>query len=116
MLSAHPRGRQATLEYAANGINLLRVKQITAAHPAGELVAELGMYGMGPNQYRPFQYTDASRRTYMLNWNAFGQLTSVLNPKNESTAFVYDHGYLMSIQQQWAGPAKTTGFTYDTFG
>src|SRR5207245_620635 len=118
------QARQTTFDYAANGIDLLKVKQkaTTTPNPHDELLAELGLYGPNPQhpqnpQHRPMQYTDASRRTYTLAWNAFGQLTSVVNPKNESTSLGYDgSGYLRSIHQPWTGGAKNTGFTYDTFG
>ena len=107
-----PLGRQITLDYYPNGIDLQKVRQTTGAN--NEVLAEFGDYN---SQHLPSTYTNAARQTYTLGWNSYGQLTNVLNPKNEITCLNYDsNGYLQNIQKLWSGGAKTTSLGYDGYG
>ena len=109
-----PIGRQTAVDYDSNGIDVLAVRQTTGG--INEALAQFGSYD---SQHRPWTYTDAAQQTYNLQWNSYGQLTQITNPKNEVTRLNYDvngYGYLQNIQQDWSGGTKTTALTYDGYG
>jgi RHS repeat-associated protein len=59
--------------------------------------------------------TDAAGQTSMVTYNAFGQVLTVTNPKNETTTNAYDSaGYLQSVTGPITG--ATTSYTYDSYG
>jgi RHS repeat-associated protein len=113
-----PLGRETTIDYYSNGIDLQKVRQTKSATGAAlnEVLLELGTYNA---QHRPSTHIDAARQTYTLGWNSYGQLQYVTNPKGQNVSLVYDAdnvGYLMSVQQTWSGGTKTTSATYDSYG
>src|SRR5581483_6465498 len=107
-----PLGRETTVDYYTNNIDVRRVRQTTGG--MNETLAEFGTYN---SAHLPASYTNAARQTYSLQWNAAGQLTQATDPLNEVTRLNYDtNGYLQNIQQDWAGGTKTNSFGYDGYG
>ncbi len=107
-----PAGRIAAFKYSVDGLDLLEVRNTTGTR--NELVASYTYDPLDP-PHRPRSYTDASGQATQFNYNAFGQITSVTNSKNEKTTFTYDlAGYLTRI----AGPmlGANLDFTYDLAG
>jgi YD repeat-containing protein len=105
-----PLGRQQTLTYATNGIDLTSVHQTT-----GTLHDQLLTLANYTSQHRPQTITDAAGQTWTATYNSYGQLLTVTDPKSETTTFAYDaNGYLQSVTAAIVG--ATTTFTYDSFG
>jgi len=105
-------GRTTNYTYAANGIDLLTVAQVTGASTSDLLAT----YTWN-SQHEPLTYTDASGETTYYTYNPQGQLTSVTNAKSETTTLSYNsNGYLTSVQGPLAGPSDLTTFTYDSYG
>ena len=108
--STDPLGRQQTLTYAANGIDLLDVRQTT-----GGLTDLLASFGTYTTQHRPQTMTDAAGQTTTATYNAAGQVLTRINAKAETTTYVYDaSGYLQSVTGPVSGASTT--FTYDGYG
>lgn len=105
-----PLGRQTTYTYAANGIDLLEVRQTTGG--ANDL---LGSFSNYTAQHRPQTVTDAAGETTTFTYNAAGQPLTVTNPKSEVTTFAYNtDGRLTSVTGPVSG--TTASFTYDGYG
>ena len=105
-----PIGRQTTYDYAPNNIDLIKVHQTSPG--IDETLAQFGSYS---SIHRPATYADASLQVYNLQWNAYGQLQQVTNPKSETTQWLYGpNNELQSINEAWSGGTKTTTFTYDS--
>jgi RHS repeat-associated protein len=104
-----PLGRRTTYVYAANGIDLLEVRQTTGS--ANDL---LNAYTYN-SQHEPLTSTDAARQNTTYVYNAQGQPLTVTNAKNEPTTYAYDtSGYLQSVTGPVSGAVTTYG--YDGFG
>ncbi|MGA9375692.1 MAG: hypothetical protein WBV64_11840, partial [Mycobacterium sp.] len=104
-----PMGRQTRYSYADNGIDLLRVTQVTAA--GEETLAEVTWNA----QHRPLSVRDAAGQVTQYTYNAAGQVVSVTDALGQMTAFSYDAvGQLTRI----VNPAGRTAlaFSYDGFG
>ncbi|HWX20794.1 MAG TPA: RHS repeat-associated core domain-containing protein [Candidatus Binatia bacterium] len=109
---AAPLNRQTILDYNANGIDLLKVRQTTGG--INDVLAEFGPYDA---HHCPSTYIDASRQTWNLTCNSAGQLIQTTNPKSEVTRLVHDSsGYLQTLNEDWSGGTKTTSLAYDSFG
>ena len=109
--SVDPAGRTFSFYYAANGVDLLEVRQTRGGN--NDLVGKW-YYN---SQHRPYYAIDASSQKTSYGYNASGQLTSVVDPKFNTTALTYDtNGYLTQIDGPLAGSNDTTHFTYDGFG
>jgi len=76
-------------------------------------------------QHRPLTYTDAAGQVTNYAWNPTGQIASVTNAKQETTAFSYydanvaghqRKGRLEKIDGALAGGADTVTFDYDAAG
>jgi RHS repeat-associated protein len=76
-------------------------------------------------QHRPLTYTDAAGQVTNYQWNPMGQITSVRNARQETTAFAYydaniagrqRKGRLEKIDGALAGSADTITFDYDATG
>ena len=105
-----PVGRQQTLTYATNGIDLTDVRQTT-----GTLNNLLVSFSGYTSMHRPQTVVDAAGETSAATYNDAGQVLTVTNAKSETTTLVYDgDGYLGSV----TGPVSeaTTTFTYDAYG
>jgi YD repeat-containing protein len=104
-----PMGRQTRYSYADNGIDLLRVTQVTAA--GEETLAEITWNA----QHQPLSARDAAGQVTQYTYNAAGQVVSVTDALGQVTAFSYDAvGQLTRI----VNPAGRTAlaFSYDGFG
>lgn len=102
-------GRQRTYTYDTNNIDLLQVRQATAA--GSDLLATLSGYTA---QHLPSTVTDAAGQSTAMTYNAAGQMLTVTNAKAETTTYAYDSsGYLTSV----TGPmSATVTYAYDGYG
>jgi YD repeat-containing protein len=102
-----PVGRQDTMVYAANGIDLLSIANTTAG--ANQRLFSATYNG----QHEPLTATDASGQVTHYTYNTAGQLLTVTNPLAQQTTLSYNTpGLLTGVQGPLAG-AKIA-LTYDT--
>lgn len=107
-----PLGRQTTYAYAANGIDVVEVRQ---TKPGGtDLLATYGSYNA---QHLPGTVTDAAGQSTTTTYNAGGQPLTVTNAKSETITYAYDPGGDGELQNV-SGPVTgvTTNYAYDSFG
>jgi RHS repeat-associated protein len=106
--STDPIGRQQTLTYAANGIDLVSIANTTGG--GNQLLA-----GVTYNaQHEPLTVTDASGQTTKYTYNGAGQVLTATDPLNQVTQYTYGpSGLLLSVKQPSAGALTT--FAYDAF-
>ena len=105
-----PVGRETQFTYAANGIDLLTVKQRTSL--SGFSTIAQFTYNTA---HLPLTYTDAAGQTNTFTYNSAGQLLTMTDALSEMTTYNYDGlGYLTSI----INPNNQTqaSFSYDTEG
>jgi RHS repeat-associated protein len=103
-----PVGRETRYTYAANGIDLTRVAQVT---PGGEqTLAEITWN----DQHRPLTVRDAAGQLTTYTYNAAGQLLTRTNPLGEITAYEYDALGQLTREVNPAG-RTTWAYTYDAF-
>ena len=105
-----PVGRTMTYTYAANGIDLLEVRNTTGGR--NDLLAAYSNYTTG---HLPRTMVDAAGQSTLMTYNPGGQILTVTNAKSETTTYGYDpNGYLQTV----TGPATgaTTTYTYDAYG
>lgn len=109
-----PLGRTTEYTYAANGVDLMEVRQTTGG------INERLSANTYNAQHLPLTVTDAAGQTTQYAYNARGQVRTVTNPKNEVTTYNYDEngytGYLTSVDGPLPGNSDTTRFTYDSYG
>ncbi len=104
-----PAGRTTTYAYSADGLDLLEVRNVTGG--ASDLLASYAYNA----QHRPLTARDASGQTTTFTYNAWGQVTTIANPKGETTTLTYDgSGYLTQIQAPLTG--ATTSFAFNPTG
>lgn len=103
-----PLGRETTLSYAANQMDLSEVRQ--TSNGRSDLLAKY-TYN---TQHLPLTATDAAGQVTTFTYNATGQLTSLTNPLGQGTTLTYNSlGQLEKVE----GPGgRTSGFTYDAVG
>ena len=120
-----PVGRTTNYAYAANGLDLLQVSQVNQMTFKAEPLVTYQYAADGSNPHLPVAVTDAAGRTTHYVYNAFGQLLSVTNPKNETTTFTYGdtespgvaantNAYVRRITGPV--PGSTVDLTYDSLG
>ena len=110
MSATDPVGRQTTMTYAANNIDLTLVQQKTSSSGLST-IAQYGSY----TKHLPQTYTDAGGNLYKLAYNAAGQLTQVTDPLSHTLKYTYNStGYLTSVTNQNGSTAVS--YTYDKFG
>ena len=103
-----PVGRQTSLTYDANQID---VAAITQTSLGGPLAIAQFMYN---SQHRPLTYTDPAGQKTNYAYNGAGQLTSLTDPLGETTTYNYNStGELTSIIN--ANGKTAALFTYDEF-
>jgi len=104
-------GRQTTYTYAANGLDLLEVRQVRTGGGT-DLLQGYANY----TNHLPETTTDAGGQTTTLTYNARGQALTVTNAKNETTTNTYDA--VTGVLQTTTGPVtgSTTTFSYDGYG
>lgn len=108
-----PLGRETALDYSNNGIDLLDARQTTG----GSINDYLAQFGGYNSQHRPATYTNSSLQAYSFKWNQFGEVTNVIDPKNEIENIGYNSsGYMINFNELWSGGAKTTSLGYDSYG
>jgi len=106
-----PVGRTFSYLYAANGIDLLEVRQTRDG--ANELLSQTTYNA----QHLPLTVKDAAGQTTTYTYNARGQLLTVTNAKNEITTFAYDaNGYRISLDGPLPGSVDQSVWTYDAIG
>jgi YD repeat-containing protein len=103
-----PLGRTTTYTYAANGLDLLEVRQVNGG--STDLLASYANY---TPQHLPQNVTDAAGQTTATTYSAAGQPLTVTNAKNETTTYAYhtNTGLLESVTGPVAG--STTTYSYD---
>ena len=107
--STDPAGRQTTLTYASNNIDIISVQQKT-----GSTTATVGQFGSYAN-HLPGTYTDAAGQIWKFTYNTAGQTTQVTDPLNQSIKYTYNSlGYLTTITNQNGQTAAS--YTYNKFG
>ena len=86
-----PLGRQTTYTYAANGTDVLEVRQTSPG--VNDLLASYGDYNA---LHQPGTVTDAAGQTTTYTYNAAGQVLTVTTParsgitENRTTTYTYD--------------------------
>jgi RHS repeat-associated protein len=101
-------GRTTQYTYASNNIDLLTEQQLTAPSTYST-IATFSNYN---TQHEPQTYVGADGQTWNYTYNAAGQLTTVLDPKNEKTTYNYDTlGRLSTIVD--ANKVTVLTLTYD---
>lgn len=107
-----PLGRTTIYTYAANGIDVLNVKQVNASGGLDVLTTF-----SWNSQHLPTVITEASGATTTFTYNARGQVTSVTNAEGRAITYVYNGmGRLTSIDGPHPGTGDQTTFSYDAVG
>lgn len=131
-------GRETRYIYAANGIDLERVEQLTlkvANNPDPDSWTWTTLLSIDWNSgvpHRPHSVTDAAVETTTYTYNAAGQVRTVTNALNQTTTFWYHPtgqnleptdtldanavGFLVRIDGALAGSDDVVNFTWDAKG
>jgi RHS repeat-associated protein len=110
LMATDPVGRRTSYTYAANGLDLLTVRQTTGS--MNDLLASFSSYTA---QHRPQISVDAAGQTTTTTYNAAGQPLTITNPKLETTTLAYDtNGQTVTTTGPVAGAQWT--YTYDSYG
>jgi RHS repeat-associated protein len=105
-----PLGRETTYVYAANGLDLLEVRQTTAG--ANDLLMSYSGY---TSQHLAQTFVNAAGQTTTYTYNASGQPLTITDPTSAVVTYVYDaNGYLQSVSRPMSG--ATTTYAYDGYG
>jgi RHS repeat-associated protein len=109
-----PIGRIMRYVYAANGVDLLEIRQTTGT--SNELQRKFTYNAL----HEPLTDTDAAGQVTTFTYNAQGQLLTHRNARNELTTYAYGGtvppGCLASITSPpFNGVSAVTRFTYDSF-
>lgn len=112
-----PVGRETVLEYAPNGIDLLRVRQKVGA--GWETRAEY-TYDPADPPHRPRTMTDGGGQLTQYAYNALGQVQTITDARGDVTTFVYETqpaapGFRRLIGVTGAVKGGDVAFTYDGF-
>jgi len=106
-----PVGREFTLVYDTNEVDLIEIRQTRAGQ--NELLLRVTY----DPQHNPLTITDAGRQTTTFTYNSRGQVLTATNPRGDTTTYSYDsNGYLLAVDGPLPGTNDTTRFTYDTVG
>lgn len=110
--SIDPLGRKFEYEYAANGIDLLEVRQTKDSN--NDL---LGKWIFNNSVHLPNISLDGSGQRTSIEYNNRGQITSSTDQDNKVTTMSYDvDGYLEEIDGPLPGDKDVTSFAYDGYG
>jgi len=108
--SIDPVGRTLSYTYAANGLDLLEVRQTRTGN---ELLSKTTYNAQG----LPLTTKDAAGQASTYTYNSRGQILTHTNPKNETTSYSYDtNGYPLSVNGPLPGNGDAATLTYDAFG
>ncbi len=106
-----PLGRTTESIYAANGIDLIEVRQ--TSNGIDDRLVSLTYNSL----HQPLTVTDAAGQTTTFTYNARGQVLTIRNPLNETTTFTYNaNGYLTTVNGPLPGSADSSTYTYDSVG
>ncbi len=113
MRARDPLGRASSYVYDANDVDLLEIRQTTGG--ANELIRQFSYN----SQHEPLIDTDVAGQQTTYTYNAYGQILTRTNAKNETTTFAYGgsvpNGYLASITSPpFNNVSAVTSFTYDS--
>jgi RHS repeat-associated protein len=113
-----PIGRQLTMTYAANGIDLSTVTNTTVVNGTAhaDLLLALSNYN---TQHEPQQIQSADGQVTTISYNAMGQLQSITDPLNNTWQYTYSTptgGFLQQITGPAAPQTPQYLFTYDSYG
>lgn len=98
-----PLGRSRTYSYAANGIDVLEVRQTTGG--ISDLVKSYANYNA---QHRPGVETDQAGQSTTFTYDAAGQILTTTNAKGETATYTYDaDGYLETSTGSVTGAIRT---------
>jgi RHS repeat-associated protein len=103
-----PIGRTTNLTYAANGIDLIEVQQVTGS---GAQTTASYTYN---SQHRPLTYTDAAGQVTHYAYNKAGQLTQLTLPGGLVWQFAYDGLGRLNAVVNPNGKIRAS-YTYDAF-
>jgi RHS repeat-associated protein len=119
-----PVGRETLYEYAANGVDVVAIKQRTGTSGGNPVWTTMASYtyGGGAPPHRPSSVTDGAGKTTQYTYSpTTGLVLTVTNAKNEVTTFTYEtnassaaYDRVLSITGDVAGGNRT--FTYDAYG
>jgi RHS repeat-associated protein len=118
-----PVGRETVTEYAANGVDVVAIKQRTGTSGGTPVYTTLSTfaYASGIPPHRPSSVTDGAGQTTTYTYTASGQVETITNAKSEVTTFTYEtntasaaFGRVLSITG--AVPGGNRSFTYDGDG
>lgn len=105
-----PMGRQTLFDYAANGIDVVAVRQKTGSN----LYTTIAQYTYN-SQHQPLTYTDWNGAITTYTYNAAGQKLTETDPLGHVTTYQYDIlGNLTAIID--ANSVAVASFTYDSVG
>lgn len=112
-----PAGRQLTMTYDTNGIDLLTVTNTTDGNPAHhDLLLTLADYN---TQHEPQRVVQANGQVTSLSYNAAGQLTTSTDPLLHTWQYSYaptNGGYLDQITGPAGPQVPQYTVSYDKFG
>jgi RHS repeat-associated protein len=124
-----PIGRQLTLTYATNGLDLLTVTNTTViSDPNGSLVYHDLLLTLADynNQHEPRIVVTANGQSTSFTYNAFGQIATVTDPLHNTWTYAYQPidvgglirigGYLRNVAGPAASQVPQYALTYDAFG
>lgn len=108
--SVDPAGRETTFVYAADGIDLVEVRQTTGSGTS-VLRGSLSNYTA---QHRPQTITDAAGRSIAVAYNANAQPLTIENALGETTTIAYTDHYPTSVTGDVTGITST--LSCDSYG
>lgn len=106
-----PQGRTTEYVYAANGIDLVEIKQTTGGINERRTAITYNA------QHLPLTVTNIAGSTMTYTYNVRGQVLTLTNALNEVTTFSYNaNAFLTSVDGPLAGATDITTYTYDALG
>ena len=113
-----PIGRQLTMAYYTNGIDLLSITNTTTVGNSqrSDLLVSFPSYN---DQHEPQLIVAANGKATTLSYNGAGQLATRMDPLGNAWTYSYlptNGGYLQKITGPAAPQTPQYAFDYDTFG
>ena len=104
-----PAGRTTLYTYQSNGID---VGQVQHYNGSSYDTVWSAVYN---DRHLPTKITDAAGQVTTIQYNSFGEVSTVTDPKNETTTYKYDkNGFLQKLIDATGGIQAS--FTYDPLG
>ena len=120
--SIDPLNRKTLIEYAANNIDVLFIKQRTGGTDAAPVYSTLASYTYDPADppHLPRTFTDSAGSTTTFSYNVNGQILTVANELDEVITFTYEthlnnNGYGRVLTITGNVPGGDVTYTYDDF-